>query len=60
VDGLDRMAIRFVELDYLNYGGEERLRGLVGDHVGLAVTTEAIPKEEEAVVITSGSGEMRP
>jgi hypothetical protein len=50
------MAIRFVELDYLNYGGEERLRGLVGDHVGLAVTTEAIPKEEEAVAITSRSG----
>ena len=53
---VDGVSMGFVEFDDLDDGGEESLARLVGDHVGVAVTAEAIPEEKETIVMSGRCG----
>ena len=56
-DRVDGMSVGFVEFDDLCDGGEESLCRLIGYHVDMAISAEAVTEEKESIVVTGGCGE---
>ena len=50
----DGVSMRFIKFDDLCDGGEESLCCLIGYHVGLAISAEAVTEDEESIVVTGG------